>query len=1121
MIRNVSREDYLLARAPNPRTGIVTPGIHSANSSIDEIAELRSRGLAPPGKWRQRGNQWISLEYDQPTPLTTPSCEAGPRLRTPPRLTASKYRQGRMVPRPADPTEGAVASNLDKAIDTKGEVPGAYPQTPGGVQTRSAPSGQTIPRKAVGSPLRTATSNVGPLFLTDGGPEIPRLPPLAYAPEHAQRSSSAPTPWKPYPFSPMDVGKDLPGLKDLHQGPVSPGLSENIVPFLGQQKPRSTSGAARTTQANMVRKLDKELPCLPMNSGPSQSPQTFRVVSPPNTESKHATRLRKDTRTSPEVPVSALLRNHSPVLEGRPSLRGPRQMDVQYPLMRLRSPQLPQILDRPAIRPSGGRMMGVPEDDNVPLSKQEQLRRRMLEHRESRLNRPEHRTIPTSFDDILLAPIGISTSISTSTDTCIDILPSRHSRPLFGPQDLPNGQNTNRRSTPEHTKHHRGYVAMNTSTSSSDLIDMPVQAAQYRSRAGSRPQMPDRSDAMRSVPTLRPVPQHPRGRDHGTAPSHQWSMIGMPITPKVVSDADGAKLARESKQDFLQADFASQAQSDRQNPDPMKTSMRGLAGLNAPNSSRTHADGLYRRCSRCSHGYVQGQILRSHTVGRDSSADTFQTAPKAHIECAGHGHGDGGEGDSVAREPAVPERVGISKPATLQNLPIALQIAPLVHKSDSCAQEAGLTIKNMPPQRDTSTVAANRTALMRPEIIPRRGSENPLQVASPREADHSGCCPQCCRESDCHDGCLGHPSPSVTPSICTSSTDPYPNSRSGSITSLEGQPLTPLSERNKKLSFVKVAFKKGFQKSNITSKEAQSPTTSSRITHATDIASMPIELSCGPRSPRVFTESKRPEFISGGVSHLAAAAAKNAIGGTTSPTGCTAEAAVAAKSAIGLKTLGAKEGAGALSKRRKNSKDGGEGDADDTSSVRSKRTVTPNEGRPLSGLCRSAVTEDSVSVKSLTRTASVVSKASTLDIQLPTTTIGAIAEMILIPLEVSRMWLRNHPGVSKSGWQVMNRIWTMALVVLATSEGCWRMVYVYSKTGKCKAPKLNGKTRKEGWSFLWDCFRSLGYLIVLGALTVLCVRVMRWIVGVLKVVLFIMKGLLWVSKVLLGGGTGW
>ncbi|PGH27971.1 hypothetical protein AJ80_00225 [Polytolypa hystricis UAMH7299] len=72
--RTVSCEDYLTARGANPRTGVVSPSILSGINTSDHQGsreeELTKR--VPSQKWRLKGDQWISLDTEQKTPLPTP-----------------------------------------------------------------------------------------------------------------------------------------------------------------------------------------------------------------------------------------------------------------------------------------------------------------------------------------------------------------------------------------------------------------------------------------------------------------------------------------------------------------------------------------------------------------------------------------------------------------------------------------------------------------------------------------------------------------------------------------------------------------------------------------------------------------------------------------------------------------------------------------------------------------------------------------------------------------------------------------------------------------------------------------------------------------------------------------
>jgi hypothetical protein len=70
--RTVSRDDQLTSRGANPRTGMVSPSIMSED---DQDSPEKIRNRVPRHKWRLKGDQWISLDLDQTTPLPTPPAE--------------------------------------------------------------------------------------------------------------------------------------------------------------------------------------------------------------------------------------------------------------------------------------------------------------------------------------------------------------------------------------------------------------------------------------------------------------------------------------------------------------------------------------------------------------------------------------------------------------------------------------------------------------------------------------------------------------------------------------------------------------------------------------------------------------------------------------------------------------------------------------------------------------------------------------------------------------------------------------------------------------------------------------------------------------------------------------
>lgn len=77
-MRTVSRDDYLTARGANPRTGVVSPSItdSSTRPSTDHERHYdRPRRQLSASKWRTRGDQWVSIDADQKTPMPSPDEE--------------------------------------------------------------------------------------------------------------------------------------------------------------------------------------------------------------------------------------------------------------------------------------------------------------------------------------------------------------------------------------------------------------------------------------------------------------------------------------------------------------------------------------------------------------------------------------------------------------------------------------------------------------------------------------------------------------------------------------------------------------------------------------------------------------------------------------------------------------------------------------------------------------------------------------------------------------------------------------------------------------------------------------------------------------------------------------
>lgn len=764
---------------------------------------------------------------------------------------------------------------------------------------------------------------------------------------------------------------------------------------------------------------------------------------------------------------------------------------------------------------------------------------------------------PTSFDDILGTSTSTSMNTTTHTSAVMDSIPSKRTRqrdlsgpmPVYrtrhldepftmgsrGPGAMPRGPMTTN-------------MNMNMSMSSGDLLGMRIPRPRPGGRPIPRPQMPDRAEGMNSIPRFRPLPGRHMYDGMGMGLPVPWNMTGMPTTHSMPDIGRGGPQPPQYRQypiptsqrldappvEIVPNGTQKLEQRTEEKKVPHATSivqsipLEGAKDTMVSSSQRPSQEhGLYRKCSRCTNGFVQDQQRR--TAGSASITGTAPSTTMKHLDCVEECEGEVASDarsievvkKEVVRPPALPGPTDQGDKSHTVAPPQDSATKLETQQNNECRQEAHLDdqIKATPA---------------RPSLGVRKISDYPVLVGPSDGKDHTACCPECCQESDCHGGCIGHPSPSPSPVKRMASTDTEYSSRSGSITSLEGQPLTPLSERGKKLGLVKSAFKKSFQRSMSPTKQPKEPVLSARINGAADIDMLPCELSSGPVSPSTFWGNGHGRSSSAS----AAIAAINLARTNSTGSGSTA-ASAAAKTAIGMTTSSeSRKPAVLVKKQRSNGKNGAKiveplkVSADDGG----KRKVTPNEGRKVD--CSKDDNEDVATgeAEAKSRRLSGASIA-TLDIQVPKITslssgISAICEVAFVPFEASRMWLRNHPRVGSGGWSIMERAMEMLSVILGTMEACWKIAFVYSKTGKLRLPKIKrindedgeGKANMEMVTpagFMWDCTRSGIYVLIFLAMAVLAVRIIRWVLGVVRVLGMIVRAVGWVSRVLLGGGILW
>jgi hypothetical protein len=1169
MIHNVSRDDYLLARGANPRTGIITPGTHSASSSFDEGETLRARGIAAPAKWRQRGDEWISLEFGQPTPIPTPAIK-----RTPQRIAPGEQVEQRPQHTPTQ--------SIHTPVVTPTGVPGTYPQTPSDVNQNSVnANAHSIPRKPVR--LTPGTNVSSPIGSSTGD---------------QARSFSNPT--KPVPFSPADIGKDLPKVppKDdpriINNTATLPGDN----PFLGQQ--RSNSGQPSLTSANIGRiVLDKELPCPPTSNGQFQFSQ----------------------------PVSA--EQAEPRISSEPRIKGPRDLNPEYPYVRTWSPRMaPDMPMRD--QPRGGRPMPVPFYDNPPLQHMRQG------PRGPRMNRPHHRS--NEIDDVFgIAPIDTTTPTNTGTTTYTTSRPiqirgnqnPQHSnlRRELGSDELVMNVPMSKRGNPQLSMN----TSMNMNMNSTALMDMPPMRT--RPRASSRPQMMGRAEGMRSIPRL------PRPRMMPMEGEDLWNTTGMPAPrDQQRHQGEGKRVGKPT----MGGQGSPHVTFEQPLPPISAIKSQGTQitspGDSAPNWNLPQSNIPDRRIGRPevfqSHHHTQstGNPHQNHTTSIHDQRSNSGLAHHHHTQSNPIPTPSSDQKNSPSQEDPHPHpsqnddklstptsHHGLTRRCSRctdgfvkgrqRSIDCAIPVSPprrqtTVRALDPLAESGGWEMWASTATDHASGKPLSSADKQAGAFETRSTTFNPLEHPGhdlEDERDHTICCPECCVR-DCHEGCLGHPSPTPSPSrsvnasperSANSSQDASIRTRSSQDTTASGTESqssakesdatsnTSTSDKVRigRLAFMRSAFKKSFdggrpkhgrqeskasilsqsssfhtsRSSEPSSPKKKSPKTKSPKKGVAELDSPLIDLSSHPLSPGVFWGT------SGSPTLAATEAARRAIGssGLKKKGSCSSSEGVVVPAPLRVKRVRRRKSEGSSDNRNATApitpSIEGWGDDDwgaSTSTGKTsggkvragwgERSASGPVGRipPASANAGGWRSTSGMSIKSAksakSRNTSGASIA-TIEIPVPALSLSgagftAIYEMIMVPFEALSMWVRNHPRVMGLGRSVAERAWEMAQIILSTSGRLWGVVFVYSKTGRLKLP---GPTKKGfaggagggagagAGGFLWDCCRSGLYLLVFLAVGVSVLRVGKWVLDVAGWIGAVFGACLWVIKKLLEYGILW
>ncbi|KIW32353.1 uncharacterized protein PV07_03906 [Cladophialophora immunda] len=495
-------------------------------------------------------------------------------------------------------------------------------------------------------------------------------------------------------------------------------------------------------------------------------------------------------------------------------------------------------------------------------------------------------------------------------------------------------------------------------------------------------------------------------------------------------------------------------------PKPLKPRLQPFQGpitFNDVPPDRTEMSssdlGLMRRCSHCNHGFVDAKLHNTDSVIPTS-------APQKDFDKANVG--------TKALHP---------KGSPLPELP-----------QDTAAQE------NIEIQRKiTSHMQQN------------------VDVVD--ERDHTICCPECCK-LDCHEGCLGHPSPTWASNSIENLWSEVPSSTSSS------EPETQADIRDKKAQerskTTRLAAVKTVQKK---SHKVEAPKPGNHIQAALSKAAS-VELTMQPLTsvidPRCDSIKRLPDAVAAALSAMEAPSqkeTKETLAAAFSATGPSQRKGAAARptmhrrqrsSSLPIIGTGIPLRIGSERARYHRAASGG-----------SRVRVPTPLGSAIS--CFNSGKDGSTKRRNLSG-----ASVTTIDLQVPSllslascSSYAAIGDVLLIPLEAGKMWVRNHPQVLPLGKKLAQRGWVMAQLMMRTGWRLWAMVFVYSKTGKIKLRLDKGET---AGGFVLDVGRSLLYLIVFAALSTLALRLLGLVLGLLGILGWIVRTVFWVLKAILGAG---
>jgi len=335
--------------------------------------------------------------------------------------------------------------------------------------------------------------------------------------------------------------------------------------------------------------------------------------------------------------------------------------------------------------------------------------------------------------------------------------------------------------------------------------------------------------------------------------------------------------------------------------------------------------------------------------------------------------------------------------------------------------------------------------------------------------DHSLCCPNCCVQFDCHEGCLGHPN--LAASIADSETSSlvsmgiFDASFETSLNAVNKVLLEPPKTPYSKLNKIRTAFVGGPRsKPNSPTKTCTKHDLMKRTMRESptlqDTSREQIKRPREPGPKQAVTAAMRAMDVGSPLAEKVIAKGKS---------GQKARAAMSARFAIrqGKQPLPCNEA---------------------------------NEGRRVSEKAEACLEQVASSSEKTLFDAPIV------EVQ-DSGTISMLSRMSsLIQRPISRWsYVDDHPALSSYAQVAVTRFKEMSIVVLRASSTLSTMAFEYKRTGIVAIPDSTSASELLG-----DCLRGILYLMLAACVYAMVFKVLRVVLVVLRIVLFPVKVCAWI-----------